>query len=501
MFIGRISIGITVLILSATLQAKTNKEKKRFIVQFKTQSKNFESFDVQSVRNDREVVFANTKEEIENSFNDVESIDEDIFLTISASVNDTSYDQQWALGYAQGAIEISEAWDISKGSEGLVIAVIDTGILNHSELNSRVLPGYDFISDSQVARDGNGRDANPSDEGDYLNPADSCSNGQYKNSSWHGTHVSGIIAAKTNNNLGVAGVNWNSKVLPVRALGKCGGLTSDIADALKWAAGVEVAGVPNNNNPAKVINLSLGGPGPCTSIMQDSINQARAKGAVVVVAAGNNSDDLDQNSYTPANCQGVIVVGSNNQLGQKSYFSNYGEGIDILAPGGGAGGAILSLGNEGQTFATNDTYTYQSGTSMSAPFVSGVASLILSVNKNLYPDQVEKIIQDSASSFANGADCETGCGAGILNARLALEQAIGTVPDSTYSEADPISAGTGDESDVLSVSEDKGGGICGTIETNNSGPGGKGPLSLMVFAFIVLIFQATKKVKRLGGEL
>jgi len=500
MFIGRISIGLIVLIWSTLSFAQKGNPKKRFIVTFKEQAESLSAQSFSVSESTKEVVFAESKEVVLESFDNVKSVDEDIFLTVDSTANDSRYDEQWALGLAQGAIEIEEAWDMTKGDASVVVAVIDTGILAHEDLSSKVLPGYDFISDSNISRDGNGRDSDPTDEGDYLNPSDSCSNGSFKSSSWHGTHVSGIIAAKSNNGIGVAGVNWNSKILPVRALGKCGGLTSDIADAVKWAAGVSVSGVPANANPANVINLSLGGSGPCTSVMQDAINSARAKGAVVVVAAGNNSDNLDVNPYTPANCQGVIVVGSNNQLGQKSYFSNYGSSVDLLAPGGGTGGSILSLGNQGSTTATFDTYSYQSGTSMAAPFVSGVASLILSVNKGLFPDQVEKILQDTTSSFATGSNCTDGCGSGILNARLAIIEALETTPDETYSETDPLSAGGGEESKVLNVSEDKKGGICGTIDTSGGNGGGKGPLSMVLFVVLGLIIQMKKSSKLIGGE-
>jgi serine protease len=488
--IYKMTLGLCILCLSNLSFAKVKSTNKRFIITFK-KSQNFE---INSRGHVREIVYAKSKDTLKDSFNNIESIDEDILLKIDSSANDTRYDEQWALGYAQGGIEVEEAWNISKGSSSIVVAVIDTGILNHQDISTNLLPGYDFISDSEISRDGNGRDADPTDEGDYLYSNDPCGNGQFKASSWHGTHVSGIVSASTNNNNGVAGVSWYTKILPVRALGKCGGLTSDIADAVKWSAGISVAGVPNNANPAKVINLSLGGVGPCTSIMQDSINQAKSKGAVVVVAAGNSGQNLDFSSYTPANCQGVIVVGSNNQLGQKSYFSNYGSSIDLLAPGGGAGGAVLSLGNLGQTVATSDAYTYLNGTSMSAPFVSGVASLIFSINNGLFPDQIEQILQDSASRFANGSGCNDDCGAGILNARLALDLALDATPDATYSETDPLGAGGGEESSQLGISDDRDGGICGSIDLDNT-RGGKGPLSLILFFGLIIIFQFKKRIE------
>ena len=160
-----------------------------------------------------------------------------------------------------------------------------------------------------------------------------------------------------------------------------------------------------------------------------------------------------------------------------------------------SGGSILSLGNTGSTFSQSETYSYQSGTSMSAPFVSGVAALMFSVNNGLFPDQIEKILQDTSSSFARAANCDSGCGSGILNARLAVYEARDTQPDATYSEADPISAGSGEESKTLSVSNDDKGGICGTIDTNSASGGGNGPLSLIIFFFLAMIMTYTKQKK------
>lgn len=180
--------------------------------------------------------------------------------------NDPQYTNQWHYKGTYG-IDAPAAWDIITGSTDIVVAVIDTGICNHADLAGRYLPGYDFVSDVLVANDGGGRDGDASDPGDWITAAEDGS-GYFagcgaSDSSWHGTHVAGTIGAASNNNFGVAGINWVSKILPVRVLGKCGGNTSDIIDGMRWAAGLTVAGVPANPYPAKVLNMSLGGSGAC----------------------------------------------------------------------------------------------------------------------------------------------------------------------------------------------------------------------------------------------
>ena len=245
-------------------------------------------------------------------------------------------------------------------------------------------------------------------------------------STWHGTHVAGIIAARTNNARGVAGVAFNARVVPARVLGKCGGFTSDIADAVFWAAGVPVSGLPGNANPAKVINISLGSTGSCGTTMQSAINSARSLGASVIIAAGNiNSDAFD---WTPANCNGVVAVASVIARGGKSSFSNYGYVVKLAAPGGEkptSANNILSTLNTGTTTPGADSYGFLSGTSMSAPQVSGVAALMLSVKPTLKPDDVTFLLQSTSRHFPSAC---SQCGAGILNARAAVDAANGSPP-------------------------------------------------------------------------
>jgi subtilisin family serine protease len=339
--------------------------------------------------------------------------------------NDPDYADQWHYKYTAGTAEglnLPQAWDITTGSSSIVVAVIDTGILNHADLAGRTVPGYDFISDVFTANDGNGRDGNPADPGDWVE-AGECGAIFPQDSSWHGTHVAGTIGAASNNSLGVAGVNWQSKILPVRVLGKCGGSTSDIVDAMRWSAGLSVPGVPANANPAKVLNLSLGGPGACSITEQNAINQIIAAGSTVVVAAGNSNDNAA--GYTPASCNGVITVAATNRTGSRSSYSNYGSVVEVSAPGGETfpfnEDGVLSTLNNGTTIPGSDAYVFYQGTSMAAPHVSGLASLILSLKPGYSPAQVLQQLENTARPFPGGSTCNTNiCGEGIVDAYQTL---------------------------------------------------------------------------------
>ncbi len=339
--------------------------------------------------------------------------------------NDTHYGVQWHYSDATGGINAPAAWDITNGA-GVKVAVLDTGYRPHADLAANIVGGYDFVSSSSAARDGNGRDSDARDEGDWVATDNECYQGsRASDSSWHGTHVAGTVAAVTNNNTGVAGVAYGAKVVPVRVLAKCGGSTSDIADAIVWSAGGSVSGVPANPNPVKVINMSLGGGGSCPSVTQNAINSARANGAVVVVAAGNSNRDAS--GFTPASCNGVINVAATDRNGSRATYSNFGSNIDIAAPGGmGGSDGVASTMNAGTTTPTTDNYSYSAGTSMAAPHVAGVAALMFAVNPNLTPDQVEQMLKDSARSFPSGSTCSTSnCGAGIMDAHAAVLAAQG----------------------------------------------------------------------------
>ncbi|MET4679767.1 S8 family peptidase [Stenotrophomonas rhizophila] len=351
----------------------------------------------------------------------VEYVEVDQLMQATLVPNDTRFSEQWGFGTSNASINVRPAWDKATGT-GVVVAVIDTGITNHPDLNANILPGYDFISDAAMARDGGGRDNNPNDEGDWY-AANECGSGiPASNSSWHGTHVAGTIAAVTNNSTGVAGTAFNAKVVPVRVLGKCGGYTSDIADAIVWASGGTVSGVPANANPAEVINMSLGGGGSCSTTYQTAINGAISRGTTVVVAAGNSNTNVS--SSVPANCANVIAVAATTSAGARASFSNYGPGIDISAPGQ----AILSTLNSGTTVPGSASYASYNGTSMAAPHVAGVVALVQSVAPTaLSPASIESLLKSTARPLPGA--CSGGCGAGIVDADAAVTAALnGTGP-------------------------------------------------------------------------
>lgn len=351
--------------------------------------------------------------------------------------NDTSYNNQWhykAPGDL-GAANLPGAWDITTGNASLIVAVLDTGWLNHADLSGRSVAGYDFIADIPTANDGGGRDGDPSDPGDWITAGEDadCPSGYFcgcgeADSSWHGTHVAGTVGAASNNSAGVAGVNWSSRILPARVLGKCGGWDSDIIDAIRWSAGLSVSGVPANANPAKVINMSLGGAGACPASWQAAIDDAVGAGATVVVAAGNDAANMDGTPYTPGSCSNVISVGAVGRGGSLASYSNYGSAVALAGPGGDQAfyndpDGILSTLNTGLTTPGADDYIYYQGTSMAAPHVAGVASLMLSANSSLTPAQVRSTLRSTARAFPDST-CNPGiCGAGLLDASAAVREA------------------------------------------------------------------------------
>jgi serine protease len=336
---------------------------------------------------------------------------------------DTYFAYQWHLT-GQYGMGLPSAWNYSRGSSDKIVAVIDTGIKLHPDVESRLTKnsdgsvyGYDFVSDLNSAADGDAEDSDPTDMGGDAN-------GQ---NSYHGTHVAGIIAASHNDD-GIAGVSPGVRVLPIRALGREGGSVQDLIRAINWATGVSIDGIPKNRYPVSVINLSLGAKEaiPCSTDYAKPFEAAFAKGISVVVAAGNDS----RNSLSfPANCPNVISVVATQSMGDKASYSNSGAGSVIAAPGGEfsvgsaeapqAQGAILSLWVDP---SEQPQYRLSEGTSMAAPLVAGVVALMYSQRPRITPTQVLQILTKSARPFAPGSSCEvTGeCGAGILNAHLAL---------------------------------------------------------------------------------
>ncbi len=342
---------------------------------------------------------------------DVEYVEVDKLNQVFWTPNDPRFGQQYGFGTGPGGIRATQAWDVTRGA-GAVVAVLDTGITRHSDLDANILPGYDFISDTTVAGDGNGRDADPTDPGDFYggNP-----------SSWHGTHVAGTVAAVTHNGVGVAGTAPLAKVVPVRVLGRGGGYDSDIADAVVWASGGSVGGVPANANPAEVINLSLGGAGSCGNAMQSAINGAVGRGTTLVVAAGNSNANVA--GFSPANCANVIAVAANTSTGARSGFSNYGAGITLSAPGSG----IVSTLNSGRTTPGSESYASYDGTSMAAPHVAGVVALVQSVaSPTKTPAEIKALLTSTARAFPSTPSQPIG--AGIVDAKAAVDAATGVGP-------------------------------------------------------------------------
>jgi len=352
------------------------------------------------------------------------------------------------------AINAEAAWAITTGKPAIVVAVIDTGVrFEHPDLLGKLLPGYDFVADVAASNDGDGRDSDPSDPGDYVTAADvgvvsGCTLADVGNSSWHGTETAGLIGAATNNGIGMASVGRDVKVLPLRVFGKCGGFDSDIQAAMRWAVGLAVAGLPLNPNPAKVLNLSLGGSQACSQAYKDAITDVTAKGAVIVVAAGNEGLSVD----SPANCPGVVAVAGVRHSGTKVGYSSLGPEVTLSAPAGNCVNQVgtclyplLTTFNSGAQGPANSIYSDGDahptlGTSFSTPLVAGTAALMFSANALLTPAQVIAALKASARPFpTTGADagvaactaptaveqlecyCSTStCGAGLVDAGAAV---------------------------------------------------------------------------------
>ena len=343
---------------------------------------------------------------------DVQYVEIDAVMQPDMTPNDSNWSQLWGMQDADAGIRADKAWDLGTGT-GVVVAVIDTGFTDHSDLAANILPGYDFISDVTRANDGNGRDTDAHDPGNWTATT---------NSNWHGTHVAGTIAAVGNNVKGVIGGAFSAKVVPVRVLGVGGGDTSDIADGIVWASGGSVPGAPVNNNPAEVLNLSLGGGGGCSATYQAAIDGAVSRGSIVVVSAGNDSLDAAGGSLTT--CNNVVVVGAHTSSAARSSFSNYGSLLDISGPGS----TILSTINTGTTVPAGEAYANYQGTSMAAPHVSSAAALTqayrVAKGQSPYtPSQLEAQLKATAYPMLGGCSVSSG---NIVDARTLLDVADGS---------------------------------------------------------------------------
>jgi len=381
---------------------------------------------------------------------------------------DPYYASQWDMHEPttgkEGAANVAATWGTTNGA-GVVVAVIDTGRTDHPDLIANMPAGWgvDMIDNPVTSRDGDGRDMNPTDEGDWCSYP----------SSWHGTHVAGTIGA-AQNNIGISGIAPNVSIVHVRALGRCGGSFNDVIDGIRWAAGLATTwdgqqwsnyGLSINAHPADVINMSLGGGGACWGTLQDAITQARAAGTVVVTAAGNSTADAA--NFTPANCNDTVTVAATGRVGGLAGYSNFGSSIDIAAPGGDMprDSGILSTVATGATTATGYSYANYHGTSMAAPHVAGVAALVASLHPTWGPNEIEAAIYagvrpfpaDSLRPCVTTSETPTGsqrrCGVGLLDAVGALDMAQPTL---TITAPERLAAG---ESATVSATSD----LSGTV--------------------------------------
>lgn len=395
---------------------------------------------------------------------EVEFVEIDQRRYAQAVPTDPMYVDQWYLQADQpSAVNFTAAWDLTTGRPDTVIAVLDTGVrFDHPDLGrdgidpgGRLVPGYDFVSGESAgsfvsANDGNEWDADASDPGDWVrneDPAGPLANCDEHDSSWHGTRVAGMLGAITDNNTGIAGGIWNARILPVRVLGKCGGYDSDIIAGMRWAAGLSVPGAPANPTPAKILNLSLGGTGNCSSSYRQTITALTAAGVLVVAAAGNTDGEAVE---TPANCAGVLAVAGLRQVGSKVGYSSLGPEVGIAAPAGncvnlGAGQpclfALTTTSNTGLTVPGLYTYRASIGTSFSAPIVAAIAGLMHAVNGELANSEMIARIKSGARPFpapdpaiptcpaldSLTAQCNcttTTCGAGMADAPGAVSEAL-----------------------------------------------------------------------------
>ncbi|MFV1959489.1 MAG: S8 family serine peptidase, partial [Planctomycetota bacterium] len=350
---------------------------------------------------------------------DVEYVEPNTLRQPAREPDDTYYDLQWSYDM----IDLPRAWDITTGSDAIVVAVVDTGQTNHPDLAGRQIAGYDLISSASIAGDGDGIDSDPTDEGDLA---------MGSRSSFHGTHVAGTIGAVTNNGKGVAGVTWNTRIMHVRALGRGGGTDYDVANAILYAAGLENSSGHVASPRAHVINMSLGGPG-FSQTLADACDAARDAGVTLVAAAGNENTTAP--SY-PAAYESVISVMAVDATRARAPYSNHGSTVDLAAPGGdlsadrtadGYADGVLSTLYDDSSSPAQPIYAFYQRTSMACPHVAGVAALVLSLDSTLTPAQLRSVLTRTADDLgASGRDDVFGYG--LVNAYRAVRDVRGPLP-------------------------------------------------------------------------
>lgn len=322
----------------------------------------------------------------------VESAEPDqiVVNALAGFAGTTPNDRYWGYQWGPRNIGVPGAWWHGTG-DGVVIGIADTGQTNHPDLNGKTVRGYDFLSDLYHSRDGNGRDGNPQDMGDWS-PG--------RASWWHGSHVAGIAAAQTNNRVGIAGVAPSARIQHARVLGADGrGYVSDIADGVMWTAGIAIPGVPKNTTPAKVVNLSEAwDAATCAPVMQNAINRMHHINVPLVVAAGNAAKSA--NLASPANCPGALVVGATTARNAITGYSNWGPLVDVVAPGGDNNAPIWSTVNTGKFALGSPTYGDLSGTSMAAPHVAGVVAMMKERNPNLGVEAIRNTLRNTGTNVS-----------------------------------------------------------------------------------------------------
>ncbi len=431
---------------------------------------------------------------------DVAYVVPDTRMFAMADPNDPYYAQQWDLFESRAGMNVENAWTSGATGEGVNVAVIDTGYVPHSDLAANVIDGYDFISDPWMAQDGDGRDGDASDPGDWMNRGEcgTDANGQPvpardTNNSWHGTHVAGTIAASADNGKGIAGIAHQATVQPVRVLGKCGGTTADIIDAITWSSGGSVQGVPNNPNPADVINMSLGGGGSCDQGTQNAINGAVSRGTTVVVAAGNSNANAA--GFNPASCNNVISVAASDREGNRASYSNYGSVVDIAAPGGetavSSANGIWSTLNNGTRSVGSENYASYQGTSMAAPHIAGLAALMYETSPSLTPSGVESAIKNNARGLPGS--CSGGCGSGLADAAATLT-AVGGDPTDPGPEPEP-EPGDGVYTNGDNVTIPDNNGYAATSSIDVTGLSGAAPADLRIGVDIKHTYRGDLKIE------